>query len=113
MACAEIVGLYPVDTAESCHLIELVIRDAYAQPDFSKFTQPIEGLDRADWQVPYDEKLLGSDVDAARLDASPGRGWPPRPAPRSRAAEGELFPDEINEHISLALPQRLLESEER
>jgi AcrR family transcriptional regulator len=56
----------------------------------------------------------GTDVDAARVDALARAALAAAAgAALARAAEGELFSDEIYEHISLALSQRLLESEER
>jgi AcrR family transcriptional regulator len=56
----------------------------------------------------------GPDVDAARVDALARAGLAAATgAALARAAEGELFSDEIYEHISVALSQRLLESEAR
>jgi hypothetical protein len=75
---AEIVGLYPVEQDDSCYLIEVVLRDATGPPDFCDFTQPLEGVDRAEWQVPYDEKLLdaaGETVIADLFSTQPSY-WP-------------------------------------
>jgi hypothetical protein len=39
-------------------LIEIQIQPADAELDWSKITQPIDGLDRSSWQVPYDERPI-------------------------------------------------------
>src|SRR5438552_15213052 len=37
-------------------LIEIQLQPADAELDWSEITQPIPGQDRANWQVPYDER---------------------------------------------------------
>lgn len=55
----------------------------------------------------------GHDVDRARVDALARAGQAAATgAALARAAEGDLFSDEIYEHIAMALTQRLLESGE-
>jgi hypothetical protein len=68
VAHAEIVGLYPVSDVDSCYLVEVVIRNAETQPDFGEFTQSTPNLDRSEWQVPYDEKLLDANGEEIVAD---------------------------------------------
>jgi len=53
-----VVGVHPIpEAAEPCHLIELLI-DGSESLDIGSITQEVPGQDRADWQVPYDERVL-------------------------------------------------------
>ncbi|MDH3741722.1 MAG: hypothetical protein OER56_08995 [Hyphomicrobiales bacterium] len=61
----EIVGVYPVEAAEPCHLIELSISDVQRDLDLADFTQSLDGQPRSSWQVPYDEIFLNAAGDAA------------------------------------------------
>lgn len=61
---ARIIGVYPVDAPEPCHLCEIEIRADAPEIDFGELTQPIPGQDRSNWQVPYDERLISRGVDS-------------------------------------------------
>lgn len=57
MRC-EIKGIYAVEAAERCRLVEVVITDHAGPVDLLQFTQEIPGQPRANWQVPWDERVL-------------------------------------------------------
>jgi hypothetical protein len=57
MPGVEVVGVYPVEGAERCHLIEIRITDSDGRFELFGFTQATDDP-RSEWQVPYDEKLL-------------------------------------------------------
>ncbi|MCH8152527.1 MAG: hypothetical protein IH830_09175 [Planctomycetes bacterium] len=57
----DIVGVYPVDGPEPCHLIELIIRGCNGVVDIGRFTQEDPGKPQDNWQVPYMEHILNSD----------------------------------------------------
>lgn len=42
------------------YLIEIEVDPADADIDWLAFTQPVDGKDRGDWQVPWDERSLGN-----------------------------------------------------
>lgn len=74
----EVVGVYPVHGVESCCLIEALVYGASSKPDFGAISQPAWGVERSDWQVPHDEKLLDGSGTMAVTDlflASPPK-WP-------------------------------------
>jgi hypothetical protein len=57
-----IIGLHRIHNApEPCHLIELRIDDCAEVLDLAFITQEVADQPRSNWQVPYDEHLLGSD----------------------------------------------------
>jgi len=60
MQVARIIGVYPVDAPEPCHLCELEVPAGTPEIDFSDITQPVAGQERSNWQVPYDERLISS-----------------------------------------------------
>jgi hypothetical protein len=75
----EVLGVHPVIGVESCCLVEAVVIGAPSKPDFGRFTQPLPDRPPADWQVPYDERLLdaaGTTVEAD-LWSSTSVAWPP------------------------------------
>ena len=59
-AQVDVVGVYPVDADEPCHLVELHVRDFVGVFDAGEFTQEAPGQPKDNWQVPYDERLLDS-----------------------------------------------------
>jgi hypothetical protein len=67
----EPIGVYPVDSPESCHLIEMWLRGD-GEVDFGGFTQEVPGQDRSSWQVAYDEWLLNEEGTAGQLAPFPG-----------------------------------------
>jgi hypothetical protein len=63
MRC-EIKGIYPVDAAEPCHLMEAVITEHAGPVDMMQFAQEVSDEPRANWQAAWDERLL--DVDGTK-----------------------------------------------
>lgn len=59
-----IIGIYPVDAPEPCHLIEVQIAPSNQEYDWGSVTQEVKGQPKSNWQVPWDEQ---------ELDASNGR----------------------------------------
>jgi hypothetical protein len=57
----EIVGVYPLEAPEPCHLVEVLIRDHADPLDVGTFTQELPGEPRSNWQVPWDERALSAD----------------------------------------------------
>lgn len=55
----EVLGVYPVIGAEEpCHLLEVAVTGVSDDWDVGGFTQQMEGVDRSNWQVAYDEHFL-------------------------------------------------------
>ena len=58
----EIVGVYPVDTVEPVHLVEVLVSDPFEDVDWSSFTQDEPDIgsneegDAADESIPHDEQ---------------------------------------------------------
>jgi hypothetical protein len=57
----KIIGVYPIEADEPCHLIEVTIHRFGFDLDIGSFTQEIPGEAEDNWQVPYDEHFLNSD----------------------------------------------------
>lgn len=57
----ELIGIYQLNHPSIIHIIELQVNEEIQEFDISKFTQEMEGQDKMNWQVPYDEKFLDSD----------------------------------------------------
>jgi hypothetical protein len=70
----EIIGVYLVDAPESCHLVELVLRENGVPVDVGQFTQPVADRPADEWQVPYGEKLLDPDGVTVTWDLWDGPG---------------------------------------
>jgi len=60
----ELIGVYPVISAEPCHLIELGISCFNRNMNMDAFTQILTEVDRENWQAPYDEAFLNPTGDA-------------------------------------------------
>ncbi len=68
----ELIGIYEVSGQQNVHLIELGIKLNHEQVDIGQFTQVEDGIDRIDWQTPWDEKFLneeGTEVTGDWLDS--------------------------------------------
>jgi hypothetical protein len=52
------IGVHPVTGPEPVHLVELLIGDCQAPIDIGAITQEVPGEPQANWQVPYDEKIV-------------------------------------------------------
>ena len=63
MPNVQVVGVYPVDAPEPCHLVELRVSGSEGRFDVSQFTQE-DDRPRIDWQVAYAEKLLDASGDS-------------------------------------------------
>jgi hypothetical protein len=63
----EIVGAYPVDAPEPCHLIECWVRGALGDFDIGKITQEVPSQPEDNWQVPWDEYVLNDNCTAGEL----------------------------------------------
>jgi hypothetical protein len=57
----DILGVYPVDAPEPCHLVELSIRNFVGPLGLSQFTQEQPDQPRTNWQVPWDERVLDAE----------------------------------------------------
>ena len=57
----DVIGLYPVETPEPCHLVELLIAGGKPADVMASITQEAPGQSRDNWQVPYDEHYLSAD----------------------------------------------------
>ncbi|MGA2616394.1 MAG: hypothetical protein ABSF26_02215 [Thermoguttaceae bacterium] len=76
----EIIGVYPIEAAEPCHLVELWVRGSAAEFDIGKFTQEEPGQPQSNWQVPYGEKkinLSGTEIvaDLWEIMGEGGDAW--------------------------------------
>jgi hypothetical protein len=63
----EVVGVYPVAVAKSCHLIELVVMNARGALALTEFTQEIAGEPAVNWQIPWQPQIL--DATGSRVIA--------------------------------------------
>lgn len=70
----EVVGIYPVEAAEPCHLVELVVRGSDGRFDPAGFTPALPDQPRSEWQVPYAEKVLDHDGRQVLWDPWTGPG---------------------------------------
>ena len=57
----DLIGVYEVDGQKDVHLIELGIKTNHENIDLGQFTQTQDGIDRMEWQSPWDEKFLSKD----------------------------------------------------
>ncbi len=66
-----LIGVYSVGGQTDVHLIEIEIKAKHTDIDISEFTQSQDGVDRLDWQTPWDEKYLndqGTEIIGDWLD---------------------------------------------
>ena len=59
----EVVGVYPVQAPERCHLVELLVHKADVEFDIGSITQEVRGQPKENWQVPWDEHFLEHDKE--------------------------------------------------
>jgi hypothetical protein len=69
----DILGIYPVESPEQCHVVELMIRGHVGVLDFGAFTQERPGEPRSNWQVPWDERVLSVDGTKDLLGQFPSK----------------------------------------
>jgi len=56
-----LIGVYKVIGQPNVHLVELYINAKHTDFDVGDFTQQQEGVDRLNWQAPWDEKYLNNE----------------------------------------------------
>ncbi|MBL8800295.1 MAG: hypothetical protein JNM56_40820 [Planctomycetia bacterium] len=56
---ARVIGIHPVRTAESVHLVELEVEGDSTDFDFGDITQELNGQPQSNWQAAYDEREIG------------------------------------------------------
>ncbi len=66
------IGIHPVEAADPCHLVELMIRGT-GDLDLMDLTQETHGERRDNWQVPYEDHLLSADGTSGKYAPSPLR----------------------------------------
>ncbi len=82
----EVIGVYSVpEAAEPVHLIEVVVASESGDYEIADFTHELAGQPRANWQVPYDEKILDDDGTQVVAD-----GWDERDNPDAWAGRKRL-----------------------
>lgn len=59
-----LIGTYQVNGQPNVHLVEATVNTKHSDIDIGKFTQEQDGVDRPDWQSPWDEKYLNEDGTA-------------------------------------------------
>jgi hypothetical protein len=69
MGKASVVGVYKVEGANNCHLVEMEISDCQGPFDFSRITQRVMDQPPSNWQVPYAEQLISWDGTKILTDA--------------------------------------------
>ncbi|TAI46952.1 hypothetical protein [Flagellimonas allohymeniacidonis] len=57
----QLIGTYEIDGQKDVHLIELGIEKNHQNIDVGQITQAQEGIDKMNWQTPWDEKFLNFD----------------------------------------------------
>lgn len=63
----QIVGIYPVQADEHCHLVELLVHGEGENLDVGSITQEVVGQPRSNWQVPYLEHVRDPDGQSGGL----------------------------------------------
>jgi len=74
-ATIRVIGVHPIAGPEPVHLVELLVSDCDTPIDIGAITQEVAGEPQANWQVPYDEKLL--DPAGSSIIADPFMGKVP------------------------------------
>lgn len=69
MTTIQVLGVYPIEAPEPCHLVEIMIRKCDGVIDFSQITQQQPGEPLANWQVPWMESFL--DAKGEKLLSEP------------------------------------------
>ena len=71
-----IIGVYPFPESPDVDLIEVEIDRPPSSVDVAAFTQEEPDVDRANWQVPYDERYLSLD-GTREIGQRWAMGWNP------------------------------------
>jgi hypothetical protein len=72
-----VVGVYPFPESPDVDLIEVEIDRPPSRVDVGGFTQEEANVDRANWQVPYDERYLSLD-GTREIGQRWSMGWKPQ-----------------------------------
>ncbi len=72
-----VIGLYEVPGNPDVDLVEVEADRAPSNVDLGAFTQEQAGVDRANWQVPYDERYLNLD-GTREIGTHWAMGWRPQ-----------------------------------
>ena len=70
MPQSEAIAVYPIDASEPVCLVEMRFRGLDGFFNVGEITQEIPGEPRANWQVPYMERILNSAGDSVLADDS-------------------------------------------
>ena len=62
----QILGVHPVEASEPCYLIEVAVNDPEGAFDWNDVTQEDPDQPPDNWQVAYDEQLLGKSGSESR-----------------------------------------------
>jgi len=73
-----VIGVYKVPDHEDVALVEVAVDKPPSAVDVGEFTQQDPGVDRANWQVPYDERYLNGD-GTREIGERWAIGWDPQP----------------------------------
>lgn len=74
----EVVGVYEVPDNPDASLVEVTSDRSPSGIDLTGFTQEVPNVDRAEWQVPYDERYLNED-GTEEIGERWAMGWKPQP----------------------------------
>ena len=69
----DVLGIYPVEAPEPCHVVELMIRGHVGVLDVGAFTQERPGQPPSNWQVAWDERVLSADGTKDLLGQFPNK----------------------------------------
>lgn len=73
-----VLGVYTVPSSPDAHLVEVTVDRAPSGVDVGAFTQEDPNSDRANWQVPYDERYL-DETGTREIGERWSMGWNPQP----------------------------------
>ena len=62
----EVIGVYPIDAPEPCHLIEVLLSGDDNSFDWGEVTQEDPTQPKYNWQVAYDEQLVEENKGESR-----------------------------------------------
>jgi hypothetical protein len=73
-----VIGVYSIPRNKDVALVEVDVDRPPSKVDVGKFTQEEPKEDRANWQVPYDERYLSAD-GTREIGERCSVGWDPQP----------------------------------
>ena len=72
----QLIGVYEVENYDNVYLVELTLNEPPEKLDVGQITQEINGMDKSEWQSPWDEKYLdptGENVIGEFFDVPKGQ----------------------------------------